>query len=328
MKDLAPKNMVHKFLYTSEEVCKAIAEIFRVGKHRRRIALSAYVGDSAEYYLPFPDKLEVVCSPTAGATSPNAIRKLISLGATVQFVDKLHMKVYWSEGVGAVVTSANLSTNAMGFGGLREAGVLLGPEFVDIAKLLKPLQRRPAEPELHDLDLANREYFKRNPRTGRSHSASFADWYTSVQRESWKLLVCEEYSDDGISQASKDHSRREMGFDPENWAWSSERAAVNEHEWVLCAGLRREDKDSFAWLFVDHVEKVSSQDKAFLAKYPYELVQVRPIKTYAPPPFAVDFEFKKAFWKTAERLGIKDETPSPVAPSSKVLDFLHSILAK
>ncbi len=62
------------------------------------------------------------------------------------------MKVYWSEGVGAVVTSANLSTNAMGVGGLKEAGVLLGPEFIDIAKLLKPLERRPAEPHLHDLD--------------------------------------------------------------------------------------------------------------------------------------------------------------------------------
>jgi phosphatidylserine/phosphatidylglycerophosphate/cardiolipin synthase-like enzyme len=198
-----PKNMVPKLLYTSEEVRKAISEIFRAGKHRRRIALSAYVGESAESYLPFPDKLEVVCSPTAGATSPSAIRKLISLGATVQFVDKLHMKVYWAEGVGAVVTSANLSTNAMGVGGLKEAGVLLGPEFIDIAKLLKPLQRRPAEPGLHNLDLAYREYRKRNPWTNRSRPASFADWYASPQRESWKLLVCEEYSDDTLVQDSR-----------------------------------------------------------------------------------------------------------------------------
>ena len=317
-----------RLLYTSEEVREAIAEIFRAGRHRRRIALSAYVGDFAEFYLPFPDNLEVICSPTAGATSPSAIRKLISLGATVQFVDKLHMKVYWSEGIGAVVTSANLSTNAMGVGDLKEAGVLLGPESIDIAKLLKPLERRPAEPHLHDLDLAHREYIKRNPRTGRSRPASFADWYASPQRKSWKLLICEEYCDDGISQASKDHSRREMGFDPETWAWTSERAAAKEKDWVLCAALRREDKDNFAWLYVDHVQKVSRQDKAYSAEYPYELVQIRPLKTYSQPPFTVDFRFKKAFWKTAERLGIEEETLSPVSPPSEVLDSLHSILAK
>lgn len=132
--------MVSKFLYTSKEIRQAIAEIFRVGKDGRRIALSAYVGDSADSYLPFPKKLEVICSPTPGATNPSAIRKLISLGATVQFVDGLHMKVYWSEGVGSVVTSANLSINAMGVGGLKEAGVLLGPEAIDIDQLLKSLR--------------------------------------------------------------------------------------------------------------------------------------------------------------------------------------------
>jgi len=69
---------------------------------------------------------------------------LISLGANLQFADRLHMKVYWSEGSGVVVTSANLSTNALGVGDLKEAGVLLGPESLDIDNSLR---RWPCAPQ-------------------------------------------------------------------------------------------------------------------------------------------------------------------------------------
>ena len=136
--------MVATVLYKSREVRSAIAEIFNKGRNGRRVAVSAYVGDGADSYLPFPDKVQVICSPTPGATNPHAIRRLISCGASVQFADKLHMKVYWSEVSGVVITSANLSTNALGVGDLKEAGVLLGPGSLDIDKLLAPLVLRPA----------------------------------------------------------------------------------------------------------------------------------------------------------------------------------------
>jgi hypothetical protein len=316
-----------KVLYTSKEVRSAIAEIFRSGKNGRRVAVSAYVGDGADFYLPFPDRVQVICSPTPGATNPNAIRKLISLGARVQFADRLHMKVYWAEAVGVVVTSANLSTNALGVGDLKEAGVLLEPESLDIDKLLAPLDLRSAAPELHVLDLSHREYYKRNPRKHKPPELSFVDWYRSPEREIWKLLVCEEFSNEGISAESRDHARMETGGEPTTWAWSSEGTAAKEDEWVLCAALKREDAENFGWLYVDHVQKVSPDDREYSKLYPYELVQLRPLKTYEPPPFAVNSKFKRAFRNAAEKLGIESETPAPILPGSELLESLYSLLA-
>src|ERR1017187_1223207 len=113
-----------RVLYNSAEVRSAIIELFR-GGDAKGIAISAFVGDGSDAYLPCPKGLRLICSPTPGATNPGTLRLLISKGVTVEFVDGLHMKVYWAENRGAVVTSANLFTNAMGVGGLKEAGVFL-----------------------------------------------------------------------------------------------------------------------------------------------------------------------------------------------------------
>jgi hypothetical protein len=62
--------MAVTILYTSKEVRSAIADIFRRGKSGRRVAISAYVGDGADSYLPFPEKIQVICSPTPGQQTP------------------------------------------------------------------------------------------------------------------------------------------------------------------------------------------------------------------------------------------------------------------
>ena len=57
-----------RVLYTSTEVRSAIVNLFR---HRdsERIAISAFVGDGADAYLPYPKGLQLICSPTPGATN-------------------------------------------------------------------------------------------------------------------------------------------------------------------------------------------------------------------------------------------------------------------
>jgi phosphatidylserine/phosphatidylglycerophosphate/cardiolipin synthase-like enzyme len=319
--------MFVKVLYTTREVRSAITELFKDGKGRRRVVVSAYIGDGAEYYLPFADGVQVICSPTPGATNPHAIRKLIKRKAEVWFCDKLHMKVYWSEGKGAVITSANLSTNALGVGGLKEAGVLLGPNSVDIEKLLATLARRPAKSGLHELDLKHREYHKRNSFRQKSHRVSFAEWYRSPIRQQWKLMVCIEFSYDPISQASQDRSLNQFGTGPCTWAWSAENNVV-ENEWVLCAALRQADSGDFGWLYVDHIQKVSVRDKAYSKEYPYELVQLQPLKTYEEPPFEVNAKFKKAFRDAAAELNIRTESKSPTLPHPELLAQLYSRLSQ
>src|SRR5262249_52487710 len=150
----------------STEVRSAIIDLFGDGA-TDRVAISAFVGDGADAYLPYPKGLRLICSPTPGATNPRTLRLLMSKGVTVEFVDRLHMKVYWAKDRGAVVASANLSTNAMGIGSLKEAGVLLPPNEFHIERILKQLRPRPAKSELRRLDVKHKEYYKRVPWTDR-----------------------------------------------------------------------------------------------------------------------------------------------------------------
>src|SRR4051812_26338296 len=113
---------MEKILYTSAEVRKAIIDLF-TGCKGRRVAVVGFVGDGAESYLPKPSGIELICWPKAGGTNPNVLRRLAKNKVIIRFADRLHMKVYWAEGTGSIVTSANLSANALGAGNLKELGV-------------------------------------------------------------------------------------------------------------------------------------------------------------------------------------------------------------
>lgn len=133
-----------KILYDSEEIAVCIKSLFEeVSPSDRRVVLVAYVGKDYAKFLPNPRGIDVVCNPTPGATSSIAIAELQKSGANVQFSDRLHMKVYWSEKRGCVITSANLSQNALGVRGLKEAGVFVEPNIVEIDELLKAAKRYP-----------------------------------------------------------------------------------------------------------------------------------------------------------------------------------------
>ena len=104
----------------------------------RRVAISAFVGDGARAFIRKPLGVEIICWPRAGGTNPLELNRLKNAGAHISFADRLHMKVYWAAKRGAIVGSANLSTNALGAGGLKEFGVLLPPGSIDIDELIGP----------------------------------------------------------------------------------------------------------------------------------------------------------------------------------------------
>lgn len=85
-------------LYSSAEIHRCIKQLFfKPNNGDRCVALVAYVGGDGESYLPHPKGLHLICSPSAGGTSPAAIRGMIKRKAKAQFSDGLHMKVYWSQ---------------------------------------------------------------------------------------------------------------------------------------------------------------------------------------------------------------------------------------
>jgi hypothetical protein len=68
-----------------------------------------------------------------------------------------------SEDKGAIVTSANLSNNALGSGSLKEIGVRLAPGRLDIDRILESVEARPlTESDLEKLDRRPKEYWVRN----------------------------------------------------------------------------------------------------------------------------------------------------------------------
>ena len=301
-----------RVLYTSAEVRSAIIGLFRDGSGER-IAIAAYVGDGADSYLPSPKGLRLICSPTPGATNPDALRLLMSRGTRVEFVDSLHMKVYWAKAKGAVVTSANLSTNAMGVGGLKEAGVLLGPGQFDVEQLLKQLKPRPATGrDLHRLDQEHKR-FHSTMGWGAKKSAlhSYREWFEARARPRWKIfLYSEEW--EGLSEEATKSIQREYGRPlPRDWIWSKHRT-VKELDWILCGHISRGKLQKLSWLFADRVFSVQRSDPEYKLGFPNEVVQIHDLKRYPPPPFSANQKLCAAMGQVLEgRIRDESESPSP-----------------
>jgi hypothetical protein len=274
-------------LYDSNQVRSAILRLM-AAKGRRRIAISAFVGQGVHTYLRNPKGLQLICWPNPGGTNPHMLRQLMKRGAKVSFVGSLHMKLYWAEGLGAVVTSANLSTNALGAGGLKEVGVLLSDSSIDIDRILSSLKmRRPSEKELDRLDKEHDRFQVRNPnRTRRTVASSFSHWYNSQLPRKWKLGW---YDADGTwSRAAVEIAKRDYGIHPFDFI-SCKRADFSQDEWVLTFMVNKGKITDVGWLFVDYVTRVPQNDKkAYDATYPYSAVQVGKPRGYPPPPFRID----------------------------------------
>lgn len=277
-----------KMLYSSYDVRYAIREVF-LRTDQRRVAVVAFVGRDAETYIPSPKGIELICWPLPGATNPNAVRKLMSIGVNVRFCDDLHMKVYWGEKTGAVVGSANLSNNALGVGGLHEAGIQLNSGIVDIDKLLAGLRTRKVTPEeLWELDLHHRSFstflLRHEKRSIElSEARTFKDWYEqSSGREQWKIAWWS--TDPGASDEAVEVAQQRYGVDDVyNYQTVNAKGIYLSGEWVLQfkRPTTRFARTTLVWLYVDFViVSDKSQD---------ELVQVLP---EAPrPPFELDLPF-------------------------------------
>jgi hypothetical protein len=129
-------------LYTTADIRKTIAKLLTESKGRR-VVISAFIGSGSEIYLPKPQGLEVICWPKAGSTNPNTIREIMHRGASVSFAPNMHSKLYWTSDKGAVITSANLSTSALGSGGQIELGAFLRPGQISIDKVLSRIAATP-----------------------------------------------------------------------------------------------------------------------------------------------------------------------------------------
>jgi hypothetical protein len=260
----------------------------------------------------------------AGATNPNTLRQLIKEGARVEFVDSLHMKVYWAKARGAVITSANLSTNAMGAGGLKEAGVLLGPKALNMARMLMQLKRRRAEPELRKLDRLHKEFHRRVGWKGPHRSTrSYADWFDSPERERWKIFFYSTTSFD-LSEAATQEIQRDFNKKAQEWIWS-ESPKVAENDWILSGYSSRGRLVKLNWMFTDRVFRVPRSDPNYDRDFPYEVIQIHGLKHYPPPPFLIGHRVRQCLNNVLQKK-IESETGTPYELRSKDLRAIYDSL--
>ena len=313
---------MHRVLYTSADVRSAVIELFSRSRGRR-VAVAAFVGEGAESYLPKPDGLELVCWPKAGGTNPNVLRSLASKAVKISFANAVHMKVYWTSDRGVVITSANLSTNALGAGNLREFGVLLPSGFVDIRRVLRSLAVWPMSArELLQLDREHGLVLARSRGELRDKvpPVTFEEWYAGPSRRLWKLGWWDSYVPT-VAKAVRELVKSDYAIkEPYNFL-SVPKAGYQNGDWVLMFRMSDGKVKKIEWLFVDHIVQLSRSERGhYSSQYPCELVQVWPPRRYPPPPFRLDAGFKAALRRAVNDFSDEDEQMTRIRPTTKLIN--------
>ncbi len=124
-----------QYLRDSKNIKDKLKWLFETDE--RKVAIVGFVGGNAAEYISNYKNLEIYCWPLPHATNPDGIIALNEWGANVYFKEKLHAKIYWAEGRGVIIGSANLSDNALGEGGLSEFAVYIRDEKFNIDDVIK-----------------------------------------------------------------------------------------------------------------------------------------------------------------------------------------------
>jgi hypothetical protein len=298
------KPLVH---YTSGELRLRIRKLFKIPKAAgRRVVIVAYIGVDYATFLPNPKGIEIVCSPTPGATSAEAVQKLIEAGARVWFSDRLHMKVYFSQKIGCLITSANLSDNALGMNGLKEMGILVDAGMVDIDRLLKEAKPYPVKKKLEWLRREGEKVKLAMAKTGRRvlyDPKGYADWYkdTPDVRKKWKVAWWEGHADP--AEAAREFVRKKFDrSEPWDWINVDKDHQIRKGDWLLCFNTTKGQVRRPIWLYVDRVVPVrKSEHEAYEEDYPLQAFQAEESIRYDAPPFRVGQKFAQSLTKIGLR---------------------------
>lgn len=312
-------------LHTSQDIRKAIRRIFDDPK-QRRVAIVAFVGKGALAHLPKPKGVEVYCWPHPGGTNADAVEVLRARKAKVFFADRVHMKVYWASKRGAVVASANLSDNAFGIGGLREAGVRVPSSMVDIDGMIRLIEPKPVTKGA--LAGLRRESAERENANGQDrstiHIPSFDQWYDGQRGAKWKWDYWDIVGGGFSRRAKKAVKMLDPTYVPVKYV-ECERGMLREEDRVLRVKLTNKGvMQSPEWLYVERVVLVEKNDRVYNGDYPFQAVQAREDRHCPPPPFRIDSRFKKALRQVSTNWG-SDRVRAQVASKPPTPSFLAAV---
>lgn len=291
-----------RVLTEKTEIRSAIQQVLSDPKDER-IVLVAYVGAGALDFLPKPKGVKIFCWPQAGGTNPKAVSDLLRKGADVQFVKRLHAKVYWSRTKGAVVGSANLTENALGERAQHEVAVALKSDAVDMKQLLTKLNViRDRDAALKRLWKQHNEFYSKLGKRGSGGARSsepiptFAEWYaTRTGGPSWRLSF---YTREGkpADDATKKYWS-ETGYGDYAYFLSTERDdALEKRAFALALRVPKKGrlqlkKAELEWWMPDYMTK--SEESGY-KEDPIHWFARGDYSKSADQPFKLDKKFKAA----------------------------------
>jgi hypothetical protein len=240
-------------------------------------------------------------------------------GVRVQFAERLHMKIYWTEDKGSIITSANLSTNALGSGQLKEIGIQLVHGVIEIDPILAAI--RPfdvTEENIRRLDREHKAYHAKNQFAKVNREDSFTEWFTSPKRPTWKIYfweVTSRYSEraEVVTIADYDRSPSDVV--------SLQGNDFEAFDWVLAVKVQGAEVRKIEWFCAEKIIRVPQKDKYYNSDFPYEAIQCGPIKWYDAPPFRLDAKTRTAVSKAVEKIGVAklESSKDPSEPFVKLI---------
>lgn len=289
----------------------------------RRVAIVAFVGGDALGFAPEPSGLEVYCWPNRVATNPDGVRALLNHGAKVYFLDRLHMKAYWSERGGCLIGSPNLSANALDetTTGLYEIGwYSRDSTLLDIDMIIRRLHQAGAY-LADDAALAKleKEHTPAHPDSAASKSAGpiFGDYLAALHPKRFKIISWKSTSPNTRAEiiAGSDYYEEATGRSPRSTGVIDDSIMV-EHgtkdgTWILACKIKDDDAiGKLSWIFAHHVVKARSN-----ARYETALA-IRGL--YIPePPFDISSDyFQDRFSRYAS-----DQLPSEFDRPFNIIKF-------
>ena len=313
--------MEHRFLENSREIRESIFDL--LSGEGEKYAVVGFVGGNAIEYLPNSKKMTVICWPKAGATNPEGVRVLLNSGFDVKFCDNLHSKIFWCESKGVIISSSNLSDNALGDSGLIEYGVFIKDDEYDfhqsVLNNIKGKWRDVTDEELDRLDIDTNKFNRRNDIWADclSNDQRYSDWYERGCKQKWKIIW---YSEElKLDDETKNEVYEKFGAT--KWKnFNDIDSGIFQEGDVVFQFKMDEDEEYIPrangkWFYVDMVASTN------------KIIQIDDIAGVSIP-FKVDPIFKKSFKKAFFELGWDKILDNKYHPKKPFLELIYKLYQK
>jgi hypothetical protein len=209
----------------------------------------------------------------------------------VYFCDKLHTKLYWAEGGGLIIGSANLSRNALGNTGQHELAVYIDDVAFEIQSVLSTLTyTEVSEASLTALDIAYISARDKDPDSDETERSapSFLESRAEALPKKWKLIVWSEL------RTTSEHIKQAVVAETGKGRWVNDNDVESNSfkvgEFVLQVHVADNGyiyRANCKWLRIDLITKTKGMPRA--------IVQLTTLKEGPPPPFELDGSFSRKF---------------------------------